>query len=172
MVKESQRQNRAKGSETLSALCNDIERFIQDLLTQDGQIELRRNELAQQFRCAPSQINYVLATRFTLDRGYIIESRRGGGGFIRVVRLAVSPDDLVRMLLSERIGASVPEETAQDIIERLTLAQAVTQEQAALMQAAAELTGIALPPSVRDALRASILRAMLTALLKMRGTQA
>ena len=154
----------------LSALSDEIERFIQDLLTGEGQIELKRNELAQQFRCAPSQINYVLATRFTLDRGYIIESRRGGGGFIRVVRLAVSPDDLVRALLCDRLGTSVPEGVAQDIIAHLMLAQAVTPEEAELMQAATELNGIALPPAVRDAMRASVLRAMLTALLKMRGT--
>ena len=62
-------------------LSDSIESFIKTLLSQDEtEVELKRNELAEYFGCAPSQINYVLATRFTLDDGYIIESRRGGGG--------------------------------------------------------------------------------------------
>lgn len=73
-------------------LSDSIEDFIKALMEdeQDQQqaIELRRNELAEHFQCAPSQINYVLATRFTPDHGYVIESRRGGGGYIRIMRLA------------------------------------------------------------------------------------
>ena len=69
-------------------LSDSIEDFIKALMEdeQDQQqaIELRRNELAEHFQCAPSQINYVLATRFTPDHGYVIESRRGGGGYIRI----------------------------------------------------------------------------------------
>ena len=58
-----------------------IERFLLDSLEKSDRISISRNELADYFDCAPSQINYVLSTRFTLDRGYIIESRRGGGIF-------------------------------------------------------------------------------------------
>ena len=75
-------------------LSDSIEDFIKALMEdeQDQQqaIELRRNELAEHFQCAPSQINYVLATRFTPDHGYVIESRRGGGGYIRILRLAAT----------------------------------------------------------------------------------
>ena len=70
----------------MAQLSDSIERFIKELMEEDAQIELKRNELAQHFGCAPSQINYVLATRFSVDHGYIIESRRGGGGFVRIVR--------------------------------------------------------------------------------------
>ena len=64
-------------------LSDSIERFIKTLLEQEEtEIELKRNELAEYFGCAPSQINYVLATRFTPDHGYVIESQRGGGGYI------------------------------------------------------------------------------------------
>ena len=63
-------------------LSDSIEAFIKTLLEDENrEIELRRNELAEHFQCAPSQINYVLATRFTPDHGYVIESRRGGGGY-------------------------------------------------------------------------------------------
>ena len=69
----------------MARLSDMIEDFINALLNEsDGQLELQRNELADYFECAPSQINYVLATRFSVDRGYYIESRRGGGGYIRL----------------------------------------------------------------------------------------
>ena len=72
-------------------LSDTIESFIKTLMEDESTaIALRRNELAEHFQCAPSQINYVLATRFTPDHGYIIESRRGGGGYIRIVRLKSS----------------------------------------------------------------------------------
>ena len=71
----------------MAQLSNEIEKFIKDLMEDDSQVELKRNELAQHFGCAPSQINYVLATRFTIDHGYVIESRRGGGGYVRIVRM-------------------------------------------------------------------------------------
>ena len=72
-------------------LSDSIESFIKTLITQEEpEVELKRNELAEYFGCAPSQINYVLATRFSPDHGYIIESRRGGGGYIRIVRVVQS----------------------------------------------------------------------------------
>ena len=71
----------------MAQLSNEIEKFIKDLMEDDSQVELKRNELAQHFGCAPSQINYVLATRFTIDHGYVIESRRGGGGYVHIVRM-------------------------------------------------------------------------------------
>ena len=74
----------------MAQLSDSIERFIKDMMEDGAQIEVRRNELAQHFGCAPSQINYVLATRFSVDHGYIIESRRGGGGYIRIVRMGVN----------------------------------------------------------------------------------
>ena len=70
-------------------LADDIENFIvrQLLLDEEDQILVQRNELADRLSCAPSQISYVLSTRFTPERGYIVESRRGSGGFVRIVRL-------------------------------------------------------------------------------------
>ena len=69
-------------------LSDTIEQFIKDMMQreQQAEIDLKRNELAEYFHCAPSQINYVLATRFTPDHGYVITSQRGGGGYIRIVR--------------------------------------------------------------------------------------
>ncbi len=72
-------------------LSNIIEEFIKEMLAENREIELQRNELANRFNCVPSQINYVISTRFSPERGYSVESRRGGGGDIKITRTA--PDD-------------------------------------------------------------------------------
>ena len=78
----------------MARLTDVISEFIKALLDEsEGELELQRNEMAEYFECAPSQINYVLATRFSINQGYYIESRRGGGGFIRITQLDVDKDD-------------------------------------------------------------------------------
>ena len=85
-------------------LSDSIETFIKTLLAEDEpEVELKRNELAEYFGCAPSQINYVLATRFSPDHGYLIESRRGGGGYIRIVCIVQSGAQQLMYLINERI---------------------------------------------------------------------
>ena len=78
----------------MARLSDIIESFIKDMINENGdsQALIQRNELADQFRCAPSQINYVLTTRFTHERGYIIESRRGGGGHILIKQITYNVD--------------------------------------------------------------------------------
>ncbi|NLK42961.1 MAG: CtsR family transcriptional regulator, partial [Tissierellia bacterium] len=75
----------------MPGLTNIIERFLKSLIDaqEDGIIEIQRNELAEKFNCAPSQINYVLSTRFTPYKGYYIESRRGGGGYIKIIKVSI-----------------------------------------------------------------------------------
>lgn len=139
-----------------------IEDFIKALLEgQEQQIELRRNELAEYFRCAPSQINYVLATRFTQDHGYIVESRRGGGGYIRVIRLCHQGDDYLRHLLKERIGNALTAAEAEAIQRSLEERGLVTQREALLMRAAVSSAALSLPFNIQDTLRAQVMRAMI-----------
>jgi transcriptional regulator of stress and heat shock response len=78
----------------MAGLSNIIERFIIDMIkdANNGVIEIQRNEMAQKFECAPSQINYVLSTRFTPYKGYYIESRRGGGGYIKIIKVKINED--------------------------------------------------------------------------------
>lgn len=145
----------------VAQLSDSIERFIKELMNEDRQIEVRRNELAQHFGCAPSQINYVLATRFSVDHGYIIESRRGGGGFVRIVRMQVkSAENLLSQLLN-RVGNSIEEDAAQAIIAQLESGKFVTANEAALMHAAVSKAAMALPVAGKDVLRASVLRSLL-----------
>ena len=148
-------------------LSDTIEAFIKELMAEEqSQIELKRNELAEYFRCAPSQINYVLATRFTPDHGYLIESRRGGGGYIRIIRVTVGDErEQLMQLINRRLVSPIPLNEAQAIIAGLRQQGVVDAGEARLMRAAVSAEAIALPVNIKDALRASILRAMLLALL-------
>ena len=100
------------------------------LLQEEMQIDLRRNELAQHFGCAPSQINYVLATRFSVDHGYIIESRRGGGGYVRIVRMMPRQEGNLLDQLIKRVGNSIDEDSACAIIIHLLDRKLITPNEA------------------------------------------
>ena len=142
-------------------LSDSIEDFIKALMEdeQDQQqaIELRRNELAEHFQCAPSQINYVLATRFTPDHGYVIESRRGGGGYIRIMRLASTSREELLQSLYQRIGMSISSADAMKIVDHLESEKIVSSDEA-----------VPLPLTMKDALCAGTLRSMILALAKRR----
>ena len=145
----------------MAQLSDSIEQFIKELMCEEAHIELRRNELAQHFGCAPSQINYVLATRFSVDHGYIIESRRGGGGYVRIVRMHQRAEGNLLEELLRRVGNSVDEETANAIITHLADLKLVTANEGMLMRAAISRNALALPISAKDVLRAAVLRNML-----------
>jgi len=145
-------------------LSDSIEQFIKAMLAQEEQeVELKRNELAEYFGCAPSQINYVLATRFTPDHGYIIESRRGGGGYIRIFRMQQDTGKQLVYLLNERIGDSITFLSANHLIQQLKERSIVTPDEAALMSAAVsqQALSLPLPEELKNALRAKILKCML-----------
>lgn len=150
-------------------LSDTIESFIKTLLSQEEtEVELKRNELAEYFGCAPSQINYVLATRFTLDDGYVIESRRGGGGYIRIVRVTDSSQERLAYLINERIGSAIAEDEAVRLIGQLVQQQAISLEEGEIMRAAVSKSALAvpIPDAMKDALRARSLKTMLTAVAR------
>ena len=148
-------------------LSDTIESFIKTLMEDESAaIELRRNELAEHFQCAPSQINYVLATRFTPDHGYVIESRRGGGGYIRIVRIKSSSREELLQSVYQRIGVSISYQDAVRIIEHLKMEKIITAGEAELMTAALSPQAVPLPLSMRDALCAGTLRSMILSLAK------
>ncbi len=145
-------------------LSDSIEQFIKAMLTQEAcEIELKRNELAEYFGCAPSQINYVLQTRFTPNHGYIIESRRGGGGYIRIFRMQQDTSEQLLYMLNERIGVSIDSLSASQLVQQLQERQLITADEAALMKAAVCEQAISLPltSDIKNALRAKILKTML-----------
>lgn len=146
-------------------LSDTIEQFIKEMMQSEQQsgIELKRNELAEYFHCAPSQINYVLSTRFTPDHGYVISSQRGGGGYIRIVRIVRGEGEQLAYLLNERLGDSVTASEAEILCMQLADCGALSREDAMLMVAATSKAALAvpMPESLKNALRAKILRSML-----------
>lgn len=154
-------------------LSDTIEEFIKTLLQEDQmEVELKRNELAEYFHCAPSQINYVLATRFTPDHGYVITSQRGGGGCIRIVRVRRTSEERLSYLLNERIGDGLTYASARALCLQLQENQVVTGQEASLMASAVSPQALSapLPESIKDHLRAKILKSMLLNILQRRGT--
>ncbi len=150
-------------------LSDTIEEFIKTMLGQDEvEIELKRNELAEYFRCAPSQINYVLSTRFTPDHGYVIESRRGGGGYIRITRLQRHNGQFLQHLLDERIGEAIGAKPAQILCMKLAEQGLIEEDEAHLMFAALspQTISVPVPESLKDALRAKILRSMILSIVR------
>lgn len=146
-------------------LTDEIERFILSLLDEEqSQVELQRCELAKHFSCAPSQINYVLATRFSPDRGYIIESRRGGGGYIRVTRVNIEGVEYISYLLHEGIGDMLSQDDARQIVLNLLEQGIIKEEQAQLMVAATSDSAFA-PFGGKPTLRAGVLKSMLLCIL-------
>ena len=153
----------------MPALSNSIEQFIKSLMTEDdNELQLQRNELAQHFNCAPSHINYVLSTRFTLERGYAVQSRRGGGGFIRIIKIDIEENDYLYSLMTKRIGDTMDEKEANAIIAALQSCKVINAREAALMKASVSDKAIIVPVSLRDAVRAMCLKSQLSALMKMR----
>ncbi|MBR3575852.1 MAG: CtsR family transcriptional regulator, partial [Clostridia bacterium] len=94
-----------------------IENFIKEMMT-DNTATLKRNELADKFNCVPSQINYVISTRFTSEQGYIVESRRGGGGYITIRKINVQPDNMLMHVVNS-IGNEIDFESARVRIKAL-----------------------------------------------------
>ena len=139
-----------------------IETFICELLkADDGWVELGRNELAGIKDCVPSQINYVIRTRFTPERGYVVESRRGGGGYLKIRRISDSG-----MSQLEAIGNSISYADAVSIIDLLCATGVLSTDVARVTAAAMEDEAI---KRVQDAdvLRASLLRTMLSEAIKL-----
>ena len=127
----------------------------------DGCAELQRTELATRFGCVPSQINYVISTRFSPEHGYIVESRRGGGGYIRIRKVRQSQDQLV-MYTVNAVGAQISFSLAKALLSNLLDAGAINLQIARLIESAlAESTLRAAPPVIREHLRASIFKQML-----------
>ncbi|MDD2421925.1 MAG: CtsR family transcriptional regulator [Heliobacteriaceae bacterium] len=152
----------------MSNLTDQIERYIKDLLlkSQASMIEIQRQQLAAVFGCVPSQINYVLAKRFGAEQGYIVESRRGGGGFVRIVKLTFDDDDALWDYLATQLGDMITEGQSERIIERLVEDEVVTAREGLLMQAAVRRDVLVVRPPQRDLLRARILKAMFFTLFR------
>ncbi len=140
--------------------------FINEALNEaDGKAVLQRSEIAGKFNCVPSQINYVISTRFSPENGYVVESRRGGGGYIRIRRVDMDPKQLVMHTINA-IGDKIDLGSTRALLKNLIAANAVDQKSASLMMAAVGNQALKqVTPADRDAVRANILKHMLVRII-------
>ena len=128
---------------------------------EDGVLEVQRSDLAQRFNCVPSQINYVMSTRFSPERGYIVESRRGGNGYIRITRVRVDRQTLLMHVINS-LGEEMDLPSARAILSNLVQSGALDQNLGrALLTAVGEKALGAVPRENRSRVRADILRQVL-----------
>ena len=136
-----------------------IANMIEEMLREGGgELELKRNDLAGRIGCVPSQINYVITSRFTPERGYMIESRRGGGGYVRITKVQMSKDRYL-MHLFHSIGTSLDIRTCKVFIDSLTDNEMITARERNIITAV-----FAIP--MDDIVRADMMRQIILALMK------
>ena len=143
-------------------MSEQVARYIMEMLdSADGTAEIRRNELADRMGCVPSQINYVITSRFTPEQGYLVESRRGGGGYIRITRVRLNGSSALMHVVNS-IGDSLDAGTARMLVVNLADRGILSGSMAEIMLAACGDGALkALPPDYRDMVRAGILKQML-----------
>ncbi len=151
----------------MSSLANKIQKYLNELLadSQEGYIEVQRNKLAEKFLCVPSQINYVLRTRFTLEQGYVIESQQGGGGFLRIIKLPLVKQEVLR-LIYESVDKYMSEQTAKGLLKRLNEEGFLSDRELILMRAVIAKENLGTNVVNRDMVRAKIIKSVIIALMR------
>ncbi len=145
-------------------LSNIIEEFIKEMLDENREIELQRNELANHFNCVPSQINYVISTRFSPERGYSVESRRGGGGYIRITRTAPSDSGYIIHAVNN-IGDTISAENCNALLKDIYSLGIINEREIKIIMAALSDNSIPVIPGQRGIVRAKMLKNILVNLV-------
>lgn len=150
----------------MARISDTIENFINDMLNEERerQVLIQRNELADKFSCAPSQINYVLTTRFTYEKGYIIESKRGGGGCIVIRKITYDDKDERLSLIMSSVGESITYGNALSILDHLKDTKTITNSEYEIIKITLNdrtLTSV----EDKNKLRADMLKGILTVIL-------
>lgn len=148
-------------------LSDVIENFIKEMMAEAdrNELEIQRNELANQFSCAPSQINYVLTTRFTTEKGYYIESKRGGGGCIRIRKIEYIENKPLANVITEKIGDSITYNGGLQIIEALQDANIISNREVNILKSAINDRTLSIVNDLRNKIRAEILKAAIMAIM-------
>lgn len=146
-------------------LSDVLTEYIMEILENEGDVQIRRNELADRFGCVPSQINYVLTSRFTPEQGFVVESRRGGGGYIRITRIRTDKNTALMHIINS-IGDGLDNITAQVMIRNLNSSSIISEEAAKIMLSAiSDRSLYGVPSAERDRLRAQMCKNMLLSIM-------
>ena len=141
-------------------ISDSIAQMIEAMLEEcGGTLNIKRNDMAERLGCAPSQINYVITSRFTPERGYMIESRRGGGGYIRIVRKQIHKNEYL-MHFFHAIGDALEENEAMAYVRNLVDNRLLTEDEAFLMAAGLSNKALQAIPDrhLKNTVRADIMR--------------
>ncbi|MCI1944658.1 CtsR family transcriptional regulator [Clostridium luticellarii] len=147
----------------MARLSDIIEEFIKDMFnnSDETQLQIGRNDLANHFSCAPSQINYVLTTRFTMDKGYYIESKRGGGGCIIIRKIEFNCNKSLLKTIIDKIGDSITYNSAVQLIEGLFDEQVITERENMILKTIVNDRTLNVSLENKNKLRADILKAVM-----------
>lgn len=151
-----------------ATLAEQIENYIKRLLalSEDNSVELRRAELAEMFMCVPSQINYVLSTRFNSEAGYYVETRRGGSGYVRIIRTGLSESADLTRLLAEARDKPIGRQAADNLLLRLRGEDIITEREAAILRAMLAGDALRLAGDNEELLRGRMVRLLLMNLIR------
>lgn len=147
--------------ENEKSMSDIIAQYLKQVLEDKDSIQIRRNELAELFDVVPSQINYVINTRFTIQQGYLVESKRGGGGYIKIQEVKLKDDQETLKKLIQVIGDEMTERDSKALIHKLYEKEFVNKNQARLMLSATQKTTLQCAGKSENIVRASILKAFL-----------
>lgn len=151
----------------MAKLSNSIEDFLISLLEDaNGTLEIQRSQISDKFNCAPSQINYVLTTRFTPYKGYYVESRRGGGGYIRIVRVEFKNRNSFERIFNEEISDAITKDKADQIIDELFANEYISKREAEIIKVTLSDRSIGQSGEIKNQLRANILKNILLVIFK------
>ena len=150
---------------TNKTMSDIIEEFIMSSLDDDDFIELSRNDLAKFFSCVPSQINYVLNTRFTVNRGFVVESQRGGGGYIKLMRVQDNDNNFLKNAL-EICNSPINIIQSQQLIKNFIERNLISAKEAEIIKSAISGKALNNPINMENILRANIMKQIILALMK------
>ena len=147
-----------------SNMSDIIEEYLKNVLLAQEQVEIRRSEIADRFNCVPSQINYVINTRFTVQQGYVVESKRGGGGYIRIMKVNLVDDmDFIDALL-EVVPEELSVKQANHILQNLYDNELLSKREAQLLLIAMSKESLTEAEQCSDQLRSNMMKNILTSL--------
>ena len=150
----------------MANISETIEQFIIASMGDTNTVDISRNSLAEYFSCAPSQINYVIDTRFTIDRGFIKESRRGGSGFIKITRVVNSDSNAyINSLVTDSIGEELSLKRMSQILDKLVADKIVTDKEKDLIETALSEESLSMPFTIKDRVRAKSFKNILMKLM-------
>ena len=142
-----------------------IEDFIKELFDEEDSINIQRNDLADRFNCVPSQINYVISTRFKPSQGYYVESKRGGGGYITIKKINVTKSNYIMHIISN-MGDYITAQEVDIFIRNFLSHNIISEKEAKLIKVATSDNVLSVDRSIKDALRAKIFKNMLINLIE------